>query len=72
MIPKFTSLAFRRMSFVTSPRATPNTFDAVVVWMSSPFRNASVRPVAREVRHDAQLDLRIVGGQISDCPSSRE
>ena len=43
-------------------RATPNTSAAVARWMSSPSLNACSRfGVAGKVRHDAQLDLRIIG-----------
>jgi hypothetical protein len=39
------------------------TSDAVRVWMSSPRRNDSmIDSLAREMREDAQLDLRVVRG----------
>ncbi len=64
MMPKFTSFAFRRISRVTPLASTPKTFAAVVAWMSSLFVNASTSPGSPlHVRHDAKLDLRVVGGE---------
>ena len=40
-MPKFTAFARRRISWVTSPVATWNTWAAVAVWMSAPVVNAA-------------------------------
>ena len=42
MMPKFTILAVRRISEVTSAGWTAKTFAAVIVWMSASFWNASI------------------------------
>ena len=41
-MPKFTALARRRISPVTWSGSTPNTWEAVIVWMSSPVRKAPI------------------------------
>ncbi|CUQ24477.1 Uncharacterised protein [Flavonifractor plautii] len=41
-MPKFTALARRRISWVTCSGGTPNTWEAVTVWISSPVRKAAI------------------------------
>ena len=55
------------------PRSrTPKTCAAVAAWMSSSFdERLDQRGVLREVRHDAQLDLRVVGRE-QDRASGRK
>jgi hypothetical protein len=60
-IPKLTIFAPLRCSRVTSSSGTPWICAATAVWMSSPFTNASISVrVLRQVRQQAQLDLRVV------------
>ena len=56
------TLATRRWSGPTSSGVTPKISAAVARCTSSPAAKASSRRASGEVRHDAQLDLRIVGG----------
>ena len=41
-MPKFTALALRRIWGVTSSWGTPNTWEAVIRWMSSPELKPSI------------------------------
>ena len=58
------ALAERRWSAVTASSVAPNTSAAVAWWMSViAGEGAQQACVAGQVRHDAQLDLRIVRRQ---------
>ena len=58
------ALAERRWSAVTVSSVAPKTSAAVAWWMSLSLAKALQQAfVLREVRHDAQLDLRIVRRQ---------
>ena len=64
MTPKLTALALRRWAEVTSPSGTPKTWLATWVWMSSSRSKAAhIDGVFGIVGEDAELDLRIVGGE---------
>ena len=39
-MPKLTAFACERICFVTASVGTPNTCEAVTVWISSPLKNA--------------------------------
>ena len=39
-MPKLTAFACERICFVTASVGTPNTCEAVTVWISSPLENA--------------------------------
>ena len=62
MTPKFTILARARSAGSSSPSGTPKMRRAVLACTSSPLsERLDQRRVLREVRHHAQLDLRVVG-----------
>ena len=70
-MPKFTAFARLRSSGVTSSTASPNTRAAVAAWKSAPEQKAATRMlVARQVREQPQLYLRIVCGQKEAASSS--
>ena len=55
-MPKFTALADRRIRGVTSLWGTPNTWEAVMVWMSSPLLKPSIMawsPAMQESRRSS-------------------
>ena len=62
-MPKLITLAARRMSARDRPGMTPNTSAAVRAWMSWPRVKASSSAGSPDRwASDAQLDLRVVGG----------
>ena len=60
-MPKLTAFACERICFVTASVGTPNTCEAVTVWISSPLKKRLPhRLVARDVGEQPQLDLAVV------------
>ena len=57
--PYDTIFAFDRWSSVTAVGSTPNTRDAVALWMSWPLVNAAIRPgsAARWAMHRSSIWL---------------
>ena len=73
MMPKFTILAVRRMSEVTSPGSTTKTLAAVMVWMSACVAEGLDHGgVVGDGGHDAELDLGVVAGEEGELPFPRD